>query len=100
LSVREIRGVEVASLGRAELCWRLAASEGDEELGGANVSVLRRLVVDLRLEDCCDCPGSGEFGRVAFCRVSNMRAAWAVLKDLRLRGASGVRQSAKDFWPS
>jgi hypothetical protein len=86
-------------VGRAELCWRLAAREGDEELGGANVSVLRRLVVDLRLENCRDGPGAGEFGRAAFCWASNMGAALAVLKDLRLRWPSGVRQSAKNLWP-
>jgi hypothetical protein len=93
------RGVDVVSVGRAELCWRLAAREGDEELGGANMSVLRRLVVDLRLENCRDGPGAGEFGRAAFCWASNMRAALAVLKDLRLRWPSGVRQSAKNLWP-
>ena len=61
------RGVDVVSVGRAELCWRLAARVGDDELGGANMSVLRRLVVNLRLEDGRDGPGAGEFGRAAFC---------------------------------
>ena len=64
------RGVNVVSVGRAELCWRLAAREGDNKLGGADVGVLRRLVVNLRLEDGRDGPGAGEFGRAAFCCVS------------------------------
>lgn len=87
------------SVGRAELCWRLAARVGDEELGGADVGVVRRLVVNLRLEDGRDGPGAGEFGRTAFCCVSYMRAALAVLKDLRLRLPEASRQSAKNLWP-
>jgi hypothetical protein len=61
------RGIDVVSVGRAELCWRLAAHEGDDEFGGTHMSVLRRLVVNLRLEDGRDGPGACEFGRAAFC---------------------------------
>jgi len=43
------------------------------------------------------CASAGECGRVTFCWVSKMRAAFAALKDLRLRGPRGRGSRLKIF---